>query len=245
MSEILAILAMDWPTTVMGAYWICLIVGGGLVALTLLSASESAGDVDVNVDGDLGGGFETDVDADFDADFDGDFDADSVHGGHIDTSDALEAAHAGSHLLTLSAWISVRFFVYFAAVFGAVGIVFTYLSDVAFNTTLSIALVAGAAFGQGVHHLMRAIKRSSGNTMTRPRDYLYRPGRVIVGIVTPNKGEVAVEVRATERFLPAVAVGGTANLAVGAEVMVVGYRGGIVQVVAREEYERQRRGAGA
>ena len=243
MTEILALLALDWPQVVMGAYWIGLIVGGGLVVLTLLSAGESASDTDVDFDSDFDADFDADVDADFDADMDAEFDVETDHAGELAAGHASDLAHGGAGLLSLSAWLSVRFFVYFAAVFGAVGIVFTYLTDCTFNTTLTIATAAGACIGQGVHHLMRVIKQTSGNTQARPRDFLYRPGRVTVAIAAPHKGEVAVEVRRTERFLPAVVVGATPGLGVGAPVIVVGYRGGIVQVVSREEYESKARPA--
>ena len=201
-------------------YWITLIVGGGLLLFSAFGGDASDSDVDVSAD----------VDADFEVDFDadGDFDVDADH---------FAGAEAGA--LSLSTWFSIRFLVFFMAAFGVVGVVLTHLSSAGHGTTLAIALVGGLVVGQSVHQIFRAIRRTSGNSVPRPSDYVKKLARVTILIQHPNKGEVAIQVRNARRFVPAVAEGAVKQFDVGDEVVVVGYRAGVARVVSREEFERQ------
>lgn len=211
-----------------GAYWACLVVGGGLLLLSMLGG-DSDSDVDVDTDFDL----DTDVDAEFETDgaFDAELDA---------ATDAVGAAHAHADALSLSTWFSMRFVVFFVAVFGALGLVFTYLTPAGTWGTLGVAVVGGLLVGQSVHHTFRAVRRSSGDSTPRPHDYVHKLARVTIAITPPKKGEIAIQVRAARRFIPAVTQGAT-EFAAGDEVVVVGYRAGVAHVVSREEFERHAR----
>lgn len=201
-------------TTLTTVYWVCLIVGGGLVVFSMF------------------GGESGDADVDLDADFD--FDADGGLGDLAADPDAGQAVGAAS----LSSWFSMRFVVFFVAVFGAIGVVFTHMLGSGPWTTLIAAAIAGLLMGQFAHHIFQCIKRSGGNSATRPQDYVRKLARVTVRIADQRKGEVALQVRNMERFVPAVARGNVTEFGVGDEVVVVGYRGGVAQVISAEEFEQ-------
>jgi len=212
---------------VLGLYWIGLIVGGGLLLISAFAGHGSHADAssDVSFDGHV----DVDVHGDMPADIHVETDASLDHAGDVH----LEHAHASA----LASWFSIRFMIFFAAVFGLVGVVLTYLGNTGEGVTLGAALAGGLIVGQGVHQLFRQLRRSSGDSTPRARDYKDRPARVTVTITYPHQGEVALQVGRGERFVPAVAQRPDTTFNVGQEVVVVDYRGGIAEVVSREEHE--------
>ena len=190
-------------------YWICLILGGGLLIISSLAGTDTDLSADVDVD----------VDLDVDLDVDGD-----VSTGH---------AHASS----LASWFSIQFIVFFMAVFGVVGVSMTHLSSQTDNVTLGAALVGGLIFGQGVHQLMRKLRRTSGDSTPKVEDYVNKIARVTIAVEPPKQGEIALRVGRAERYIPAVAKRADQAFASGALVGVVGYHEGVVEIVSREEYE--------
>lgn len=224
-----ALLLGDAATAFQAAYWVCLIVGGGLLLLSALGGHHGGADVDAHAgldfhaDAEAGAGFHAEADA-------------AAGDVHADLG-AADAAHSA---LSLATWFSLRFVVFFMAIFGAVGVVLSYLTALGRGATLTLALLAGLLAGQGVHHLFRAVRRASGNSTPQPRDYVHRLGRVTIAIRPPEKGEVSIQVRDGLRYLPAVAAGGQAAFGVGDEVVVVAYRGGIAEVVSRRVFEQMR-----
>ena len=202
-------------------YWIALVVGGGMLVLSVLSGD--AGDADF----DVGADFDLDLDPDADVDF--------------DAADAAVAPHAApAHATALSQWFSTQFIVFFLAMFGATGVIVTIVTDAGPGTTLAIALVCGAVIGQGAHRIFNYVRASSGNTLTRPQDYVHKLARVTIPIRGAHTGEIALQVRDAERHVPAVAGGSQADFDKGDEVLVVGYRGGVSSVISRAEAEQQR-----
>jgi membrane protein implicated in regulation of membrane protease activity len=189
------------------AYWIALVVGAGL----LVVSSVLGGDADAGVD--------LDVDADVDVDVDAD-----THAGH---------AHAGS----LATWFSMQFLVFFLAMFGAVGVVLTYLSAQSSALTFGCAVLGGILVGQGAHQVLRALKRTSGDSTPKETDYINKLARVTVGITGSNKGEIALQVGSGDRFVAAVASRADDSFSPGDHVGVVAYRDGLAEVVSRQEYE--------
>ena len=187
------------------AYWICLIVGGGLLIVSTVAGGDADGGMDADVSGDV------DVDTDMDA-------------GH---------AHASS----LASWFSMHFVVYFMALFGLLGVTLTYLTEQSAAVILACALGAGIVAGQGVHQLLRKLRRSSGDSTPKPEDYLNKLGRVTVTVTSDKKGEVALRVGRAERFVPAVSKRADQTFQSGERVGVVGYEEGVLQVVSQQEYE--------
>ena len=205
-----------------GIYVVCLIVGGGLLVVsTVLGGSDADADFDADADADM----EFDVDADADVDLDGN--------DHFDT----DAAHDHDSVLSISNWFSVRFLVYFAAAFGLVGTTLTYMSDVGSTAVLGWAVISGLIIGQGVHQLLRLLKRTSGDGATRVEQYVDRDARVTIAIKPPQRGEVAIHVGDGERFVPAIAKRRDDTFGVGDAVVVVAFRGGTAEVLTRKEYE--------
>ena len=137
----------------------------------------------------------------------------------------------------------MRFIVFFVAIFGAVGVILRHLTALETGLAFIMALVIGLIVGQVAHHVFRVIRRTSGNSTPRPQDYVNRLARVTIAITPPNKGEVAIQVRSARRFVPAVASGEAQGFNSGDEVVVVGYRAGVAQVISREEFERKARPA--
>jgi hypothetical protein len=185
---------------------------------------------------------DVDTDFDLDTDVDAEFETDGALDAELDAAaDAVDAAHAHADALALSTWFSMRFVVFFVAIFGALGLVFTYLTSTGTWTTFGVAVGGGLLVGQGVHHTFRAVRRTSGNSTPRPQDYVNKLARVTIAIAPPKKGEIAIQVRAARRFIPAVTQDTTTGFGVGDEVVVVGYRAGVAHVVSREEVEQHAR----
>ena len=200
-------------------YWICTIVGGGLVVMSTLSGDDSDSQVDVDT--------HVDLDVDMDVEVGAAFDAETGH--HVDGA----LADAGS----VAAWFSIRFVVFFMSAFGAVGVVLTHLSDVGGGATFGAALLAGLVMGQGVHQLIRVMRRTSGNSTPTLADYVNQRARVTIAITYPHKGEIVLTVRGAQRYVPAVCKHADRSFPVGAEVGVADYRGGLAEVVSIEEFE--------
>ncbi len=228
------------------AYWICLIVGGGLVTLSVLAGAGSGADIDADVDFDLAPDvdFDADVDLASAADVDAADVADIAAGtdAHVfdaphaagDAGEAMTAAGAG---FSLASWFSMRFVVFAAATFGFIGVVLTYLSELGPAATLAISAIAGIVVGQIVHQIIRAIRMNAGNSVTTSADYINRPARVTIAVRHPHKGEIALSVRGTQRYIPAVTRREKTEFSIGDTAYVIAYRGGVAELVTPKEYE--------
>jgi hypothetical protein len=232
-------LADIW-STLSAAYWVCLIVGGGLLTISVLGAfgGHADADFDVSADADVDldgvGGFDVGHDFDMGHDVDIGHDVDLSH--DVDAGHDFEAAHYGS-ISSVSTWFSMRFLVFFVAAFGAIGAIFTHLSDITAPVILLVALAGGMIIGQVAHQTFRTIRRTSGNSAVQVRDYLNKPARVTVTINPGQRGEVALSVSDAERFVPAVSKREDTGFRVGDQVYVVAYRAGVAEVISRQEYE--------
>jgi len=208
-----------------GVYLVALIVGGGLLVISTFLGGHS----NTNVDADLGGDLDMDVHLDADVDADVDVDTD-IHTDHIDVA-------AGGSALSLASWFSIRFCVYFLAMFGLVGTVLSNMSSLSDPIVLALAGAVGFVVGQLVHQLFRYLKRSSVSGDTEIEDYLNKPARVTIAIRPPAKGEVAIQVGQGERFVPAVARRSDERFDAGQSVAVVSFSGGTAVVVSSKEFE--------
>jgi|GEM_PF-757152 len=246
-------LVLAESSSMAAAYIICLIVGGGLLFISTIFGGHSHADVDADVGADFDVGVEPHVDfdvgvephVDFDAGADADVDFHVDTDAHVDvgadTGGDLEhhvdAHHAAHGWASVASWLSLRFLIYFAAVFGMVGTVLTYMSELSPNMVAAWAVVSGLVVGQGVHHLFRALQRSDRDTSPSTRDYVNKVARVTVAIIPPRRGEVAIRVRGTERFVPAVARNERDRFDTGDRVVVVSFEAGTAEVVSQEEFE--------
>lgn len=197
-------------------YIICLIVGGGLLVISTFLGGDS----------DVGG--DADVEMDFDADADVDVEGDA----HVE---GAGVAAAGG--LSLANWFSMRFVVYFIAAFGLIGTALSFTSAMVATPVLIWSVAGGLVMGQAAHQTMRLLKRSSGDGTTAASDFVDKLGRVTLAIEPPQRGEVALQVRGRERFVPAKARRSDDRFEVGADVMIVAFNNGTAEVVSKKEYE--------
>jgi len=214
-------------------YWIALIVGGGLLLISTFAGGDADVDVDTDLDLDFDGdvGLDTGLDAHVDTDVDMNVDVDA---GHAHVGDA----HAGhAHGGSLATWFSTQFVVFFLAMFGAVGVVMTHLSEQSWTITLLLALVGGFVIGQGAHQVMRAIKRTSGDSTPGERDYVNKLARVTIAINGNGLGQIIMRVGRSDRYVAAKAKRAEDSFAKDEEVGVIAYGNGVAEVVSRREYE--------
>ncbi|MCH7885131.1 MAG: DUF1449 family protein [Planctomycetes bacterium] len=182
-------------------YWVCLIVGGGLIVISSVAGG--------------------DADAGFDADLDVDLDVDTGH------------AYASA----LTSWFSIQFVVFFLAMFGVVGVTLTHLTQRTSGVVLTLAISAGLLVGQGVHQLLRKLRRSSGDSTPKVDDYINKLARVTITVANEKKGEIALRVGRSDRFIAALARHSDDTFSPDQQVGVVAYRDGVAEVVSREEFE--------
>lgn len=208
-----------------GVYLFCLIVGGGMLLISTVLGGSHDADVDIGTDLDVAGDVEMGGGLDADADLD------------VDAADTSGAHHGATSALALSKWFSVRFLVYFAAMFGLVGTVLTYMTAVQAGWVFAIALVAGGLMGQFVHQVVRALQRGEVSSEVRVEDLVARTARVTIAVRPPARGEIGVRVGDREVFLAAVAQRPDDAFEIGAQVRITAYSGGLAQVVSCREYE--------
>ena len=222
-------------------YWACAVVGVGLMLVSALGGHHADGDVDVDfhvdVDVDAGAGIDTDFSADVDADVGVDVHADGGIDGPADGDLAHHADGIAAEASSLATWFSIRFLVFFVAVFGLLGVVLTHMTQAGPLGTFGVAVLGGLVAGQGVHQLFRALRRSSGNTAPSLADYVNKTARVTIAIKPPDRGEIALNVRGGQRYVPATSRRSDTSFNVGDEVAVVDYRGNAAEVVSRKEFE--------
>jgi len=215
-----------------GIYVVCLVVGGGLLLVS--TALGGHGHADVDADGVAG------VDLHMDADAAGlDVDPDGLHADGVDVhADDLSAGHADADsAMSLATWFSLRFVIYFLAVFGLIGTVLTYMSGMQNAAVLAWAVVAGLVVGQTVHQTLRYVSRTSGDSSVQISDYLHKSARVTIAIRPGSRGEVAVRVRDGERFVPAVARHENERFDIGQTVVIASFSAGTADVISQKEDE--------
>lgn len=220
-------------SVLIAAYWVCLIVGGGLLLFSTFVGNNGGADhgADFGADTDFGS-----ADAGADVDL-GTASAGDAHTGPDAFGHGAHGHMGHGHAVSLAKWFSLRFVFFFLAVFGLLGVALTHLTNVGSNGVLAAATVGGLIFGQGTHQLLRQLARSSGDSTPQIQEYVNRPARVTIRIVPPKKGEVALRIGQGERFVPAVSAREGVSFPTGREVVVTAYENGVARVVSREEYE--------
>ncbi len=206
-----------------GAYIVCLVAGGGLLLVSTLFG----GDADADMDLDAGLDADFDADVDLDAELDAGADA-TVGGAH---------AHEPSGALAVSSWISLRFLIYFTAMFGLTGTALSWMSSLNASSVLTWAIVSGLAIGQTVHQIFRYLQRNSLDSSTRAADYINRTARVTIAVTPPARGEIAIQIGDRERFVPATAKRTDDCFNVGDRVGVLAFRGRTAVIVSASEFD--------
>ncbi|MDH5522230.1 MAG: DUF1449 family protein [Acidimicrobiia bacterium] len=208
-------------------FWIYLasaIFGGSFLIPMILGGLGS--DMDVDTD------FELDTDVDFDADFDADLEVDSDLGSDSDSpvSAGLDAGQA-----IVGSLLSFRSIVFFAAFFGAAGLVFTGLG---YNVvvTLVTALVLGAAAAVANSVLFGLLRTSESTSQVGERTFEGRPASVTVPIDGGRRGRIRLDLAGQPHYLIAESFDGE-SFGPGHEVVVVELRDGIARVASLIDLE--------
>lgn len=220
-------------------FWIYLasaIFGGSFLIPMILGGLGSDMDVDTDLDTDFGSDFELDTDVDLDPDLDVDFDADvdldSDVGsdGHSPVAAGMDAGQA-----IVGSLLSFRSIVFFAAFFGAAGLVFTGLG---YNVVLTLvtALVLGVVAAVANSVLFGLLKASETTSQVGERTFEGRPAAVTVPIGTHQRGRIRIELAGQPHYLVAESFDGEA-FAPGHEVVVVEIRDGIARVASLIDLE--------
>lgn len=205
-------------------YILSLVVGGGLIALSLLGSFGGYG-----ADSDVGGA--DGVDGDVSADVSGEASSDGIdHGGD----------HGGGafHEHLWLPFISIRFWTYFAFVFGATGLLLS-LFRASFEPLIAI-MSAGSALGVGllVAYLMRWIRANESDSTARLNDVLGLVGKVTVPIREGQMGRIRVNVKGDEIDYLALA-DRPGTFEEGEEIIVVGVEGNQARVVPKSDLYKE------
>lgn len=198
------------------------IFGGGFVLPALI------GSLDFDTDAD----FDFDADVDIDIDVDTDFDADADFDG-----DASVAGAVGGISDWVSSLLTFRALIFFAAFFGAVGIVLTVL-DYSEPLPFLSALALGGFAGVVNARLMRYLKRSEMSSHLTARDLGGTTARVVLPIADERRGRVEIDVGGQPTFMVALPYRPNgAELAPGDQVVVVEVREGTAFVTPLPSFE--------
>jgi membrane protein implicated in regulation of membrane protease activity len=186
-----------WRSHVLTLYLIALIVGGGLVAISLFAGGH---DHDADADADADAGMDLHADADADADVDADADAD----GDADASaDAHGEAHAGEHhgaggLSGLGAILpiaSLRFWTFFLGFGGLTGTLLTLLGALDPLPAAIASLAVGYISGVSVTQIVRRLRKDDVSSSVTANDCVGTTGTVMLPVSRSSAGQIRVEVK--------------------------------------------------
>lgn len=202
---------------------------GGVFLVPMLLSGLDIGGGDLDVEG-----------ADADLDFDGDVELDGVGADGVDVGgDGPDGASAGVDVgdgplgAVFASLVSFRTLVFFAAFFGAAGIVFTALDYGSITTALSSILVGGFA-GTANSVLFGLVKNSESTSQLTDRILQGRAAVVVLPMGEGRPGRIRVDLGGQPQFLVARPVddGTSQRFDVGASVVVVEIENGTAMVTS-------------
>lgn len=127
-------------------------------------------------------------------------------------------------------WLPLSTLAFVAAAFGVCGLVLT-ATGAGRGTTLALAAVAAIVAGVVNSTLFAYLRRSESTTGVDDSQLTGKIGRVVVPVSGDHRGRIALTVGDQQIHLSAEAIpGASAELAVGAQVLVVEVRKGIASV---------------
>lgn len=185
-------------------YWICLLVGGFFVVLSLFGGTDS----------------DAEVDADFDHDFDADHDFDHDAGGDLD---------AGPGLVDL---FSIRALFLFAAFFGLTGLMLSWIGSGEPFTAL-VATLMGLVVGLGGNYLIKRVGYAHVSSDVSATDLQGATAKVLVPFEGERRGKISLVARGHQVQLLARSLDAESVEAFGPgdEVVVVRMVGSVAEVV--------------
>jgi membrane protein implicated in regulation of membrane protease activity len=193
--------------TLIYVYVFALVLGGILLVTSIVMGGDDASDVDSDLD--------TSVDTDVDADADVDVDH-GQQGLHTDLADTH-----GTIAGLFTAFLSLRFWTFFAAFFGLTGLVIDGLDLVAGHVIpLGLASGMGVLTGYGAVSVLRYFATSETGAAADSADYVGKNARVMLPIASDTTGKVRLQLKGTTVDLLATSDEPT-PFAVGDEVLIV------------------------
>ncbi len=201
----------------------CLVFGGSLVTLSLFADHDTDADMDADLDVDVDMDCDVELDADLDADHD--FSAPTS----VDVGDALWLP-----------FLSLRFYLFFAAFFGLTGTVLDGLSLSNSLVTLGTALGIGFTCGYVASRMVQVLRSNKVSGHVDPeRDYAGRQGTVLLDVTPSEPGQVRIDVKGSSIDLPAEAIDGS-TFTRGSKVIVVKYENQLLKVAEFDTGEKAR-----
>lgn len=158
------------------------------------------------------------------------------HDGEIGHHDGVDH-HGDSDHGIVGPWIpffSLRFWTYFAAATGAVGLLLQTLTKTPELTTFGLSLAAGAIAGTLAFLTMRLIRTHESDSMTREADLMGRIAKVLVAIRGGELGRIRLENKGEILDLLAKSPTG-ATIEAGAEVVILDVDGSTMLVAPSNE----------
>lgn len=229
-------------------YLASLILGGGLLAFSIVMGGDHDADHDLDMDHDVDfGGADVDVggadvDMDVDADADADFDADHDVDHDLDHDAEANSEAAEAILSPLLPLLSLRFWTFFTAFFGLTGTLLTVLKLSASTPTLVASLGMGLSCGYSVAMLMRWLKKKQAVEQVIPeRDYPLKPATVTLDCAPGEMGMVRLEVGGVSVDIEAEVDPDSPTFKRGQRVIVLSYDKGKVRVGPFDTGEGERR----
>lgn len=167
----------------LSVYLICLLSGGFFLVLSAFMGGDHdfGSDADFDLDADVD--VDVDIDADIDADVDIDIDADADADGDLDIHGEISL---------LSPFLSLRFWLYFAAFFGLTGTAFTFL-EYGETITLIIALVLGFLSGYLASYILKKMGAKDVNSAINNNDYAGQIGTVSLSFKKGERGKILLQ----------------------------------------------------
>jgi len=157
----------------LSVYLIALLVGGFLLAMSMLGAEKHGFDAEMDIDADV------DFDADADADADGDFD----HGGGLDA---------------LMAWLpfaSLRFWTFFAAFFGLTGVTMSVGKLVGPYVGLGLAIGVGYVCGAAMTRIIKKLSTERVDSSVGIKDLVGSTAQVVLPVTKADAGKIRIELK--------------------------------------------------
>lgn len=189
-------------------YWVMLLVGGTLVALSLFGGHGDAGGADLGHD--LG----------------------SDTGGHAATLvDAGPDASGGPGGVLLGDVLSLRFFFLFAAFFGLTGVAMREMAGVVEPLAGVMALCVGVFVGLIGNVLIRRVGQAEVSSAVGASDLSGKTARVVLPFGGDERGTVTLVSKGQRYVLTAQAFGGVERYRQGEEVVVVRLDGRVAEVL--------------
>lgn len=103
--------------------------------------------------------------------------------------------HDGGHGDAWIPFFSLKFWTYFLAGSGIVGLLLTYVARTPEFTGLPVSLVTGLVCGLLVSYLMRLLRKHEANSLMSENELIGHTAKVLVGIRGEQQGRIRVEIK--------------------------------------------------